>query len=165
MFYAGDKNSQRGITLDAKVLDRLAPDEINEIARWYEAEAKRLRLMASERELRQRRAIEAKKNALLWQHQQDKIGSILSVMIYEGLQPERAIKNLSKQLGEDEKKLSHIYRNYIKKLSREGRDARKIAAIRLAQAGWTNIEIAQELDCHPNTIGRDLKKAVATWQD
>ncbi len=61
------------------------------------------------------------------------------------------------------KKLAYILKNFMKSQNMKGREARKIAAIRMAQSGWSNQEIAVELDCHPNTIGRDLKKAVSEW--
>jgi len=151
--------------LDAGIIERLSPAEIHEIARWYGRESKRLSLLASERELRQRRGKEIEKEIEEAARHRHHLGTVLLAMIGSGLQPERAIKNLAKSTGESENNLAYALKDYTRRQSREGRDARKIAAIRMAQAGWSNQEIAAKLECHPNTIGRDLKKAVATWSD
>ncbi len=51
-------------------------------------------------------------------------------------------------------------RDNRKKNRKWAREARRAAAIRLAQTGMTNDEIAETLGCHRNTVSRDIQKSL-----
>lgn len=165
MYYPAPNKSNGGITIDAKVLERLAPEEISEIARWYEQEGRRLHLVAAERLAKFRAQKQAKNDAEKWAAERRRLGSIMCAYMDAGMQPLKAINTVARSLGESENKLAKILKIHIREQKTGSqktgsREARRITAIRLAQVGWSNIEIGAELGVHANTIGRDIKKAI-----
>ncbi len=149
-----------GITLDADILASLDPCDIRKIARWYEAESRRLHFAASEREAKNQQRKEIERSLRKWTAERVRLSEIMITFMEDGMSRERAVNTLSRQIGEDEKKLLYILKLHIKDQNSRARDTRRITAIRLAQDGWSNEKIAEWCGCHPNTIARDLRRAL-----
>jgi len=71
-----------------------------------------------------------------------------------------ALKKVSKISGKNEKTLMHWYRSYLHEENNRARAARKITVIRLAQAGFTNKEIAEKTGASLATVSRDIRKVL-----
>ncbi len=142
------------------MLERLEPAELDSVALMYEQTARRIRFKSAEKRERQRIHAEAIKGLAEWSSKREKIARILIVKMQDGMSPEAAIRTLSREIGEDEKKLAYMLKSHFREKRNGERDHRRICVIRLAQDGWSNQRIAQELGIHPNTVGRDLRLAL-----